>query len=88
MPNSREEAARAFKSLHATRGGFIMPNAWDGGSAAVLAGAGFPAIATTSAGIAFALARQDYSVTSAALAVPREEMFDHIRQSFAQRTFR
>ena len=80
MPNSREGAARSFKSLHAAKSGFIMPNAWDGGSAAVLAAAGFPAIATTSAGIAFALAKQDYDVTSAALAVPREEMFDHIRQ--------
>lgn len=80
MPNSREASARAFKSLHAAKGGFIMPNAWDGGSAAVLAAAGFPAIATTSAGIAFALAKQDYGVTAAALAVPREEMFHHIRQ--------
>lgn len=80
MRNQHEDAAGAFKSLHAGKGGFIMPNAWDGGSAAVLATAGFPAIATTSAGIAFALAKQDYGVTSATLAVPREEMFHHIRQ--------
>ncbi|QCI63503.1 isocitrate lyase/PEP mutase family protein [Phreatobacter stygius] len=80
MPHDRDDAARLFKALHAAKGGFIMPNAWDGGSAAVLAAAGFPAIATTSAGIAFALAKQDYGVTSAALAVPRDEMFDQMRQ--------
>lgn len=80
MPSDRNDATRLFKALHATTGGFIMPNAWDAGSAAVLAAAGFPAIATTSAGIAFALAKQDYGVTSAALAVPREEMFEHMRR--------
>ena len=78
MPNRNEEAARVFKALHAAKGGFIMPNAWDAGSAVVLAAAGFPAIATTSAGIAFALAKQDYAVTSAELAVPREEMFERM----------
>lgn len=80
MPNDRKDATRLFKSLHARKGGFIMPNAWDAGSAAVLAAAGFPAIATTSAGIAFALAKQDYGITSAALAVPRAEMFEHMRR--------
>lgn len=77
MPSVESHAA-AFKELHETSG-FIMPNAWDPGSAAILAAAGFPAIATTSAGIAFALARQDYGVTAAALAVPREEMFRSMR---------
>jgi len=80
MLSRREESARTFKSLHAMKAGFIMPNAWDGGSAAILAAAGFPAIATTSAGIAFARARQDYSTTSTACSVSRDEMFDHIRQ--------
>ena len=74
MPLDGNDAAGAFKALHAASRGFIMPNAWDAGSAAVLAAAGFPAIATTSAGIAFALARQDYGVTDAARAVPREAM--------------
>ena len=79
MPLDGNDAAGAFKALHAASRGFIMPNAWDAGSAAVLAAAGFPAIATTSAGIAFALARQDYGVTDAARAVPREAMFRCMR---------
>lgn len=80
MSKDRTIATRAFKALHAAKTGFIMPNAWDAGSALVLAASGFPAIATTSAGIAFALGKQDYGVTSAALAVPREEMFESIRK--------
>lgn len=80
MSKDRINATRAFNALHTARTGFIMPNAWDAGSALVLAASGFPAIATTSAGIAFALGKQDYGVTSAALAVPREDMFEHIRK--------
>jgi len=47
------ERVRAFRDLHRPGAGFILPNAWDGGSARMLEHAGFPAIATTSAGIAF-----------------------------------
>jgi 2-methylisocitrate lyase-like PEP mutase family enzyme len=65
----------AFAALHRAPTGFVMPNAWDAGSALVLAAAGFPAIATTSAGIAFSLGRQDYAVSDARLGVSREEMF-------------
>jgi len=43
----------SFLALHQRGAGFILPNAWDGGSARMLEQAGFPAIATTSAGIAF-----------------------------------
>lgn len=66
--------AAAFAALHQRRPGFVMPNAWDAGSAVVLAEAGFPAIATTSAGIAFSLGRQDYQVSDPRLAVTRDEM--------------
>lgn len=46
------ETAAAFLALH--RGpGFVLPNAWDAGSAHILEQVGFPAIATTSAGIAW-----------------------------------
>ncbi len=38
---------------------FLLPNAWDVGSARILEEAGFPAVATTSAGIAFSLGRPD-----------------------------
>ncbi len=44
---------KAFRDLHRPGAGFILPNAWDGGSARMLEYAGFAAIATTSAGIAF-----------------------------------
>ena len=57
-----------------------MPNAWDAGSAIVLTRAGFPAIATTSAGIAFSLGKPDYDVSDPRLAVTRSEMFDRMRE--------
>eukprot|EP01030_Chromulinospumella_sphaerica_P031751 gene31751-32406_t len=47
----QSDDARALMALHRAPAGFIIPNAWDAGSAVVLAAAGFPAIATTSAGI-------------------------------------
>jgi 2-methylisocitrate lyase-like PEP mutase family enzyme len=40
--------------MHGAPGIIVLPNAWDIGSAVIMADAGFPAIATTSAGIAFA----------------------------------
>jgi 2-methylisocitrate lyase-like PEP mutase family enzyme len=48
-----------FVELH-QQGCFLLPNAWDVGSARVLESAGFPAVATTSAGIAFSLGRPDH----------------------------
>ncbi|MBV8915562.1 MAG: isocitrate lyase/phosphoenolpyruvate mutase family protein [Acetobacteraceae bacterium] len=49
----------AFKALHDRRATFIIPNPFDAGSARVLAAAGFAALATTSAGVAFTLGRRD-----------------------------
>ena len=69
---SQEAKTQTFRALHQT--GFIMPNAWDAGSAKLLASEGFEAIATTSAGIAFALGLPDYQVSRPGLAVPREAM--------------
>lgn len=60
-----------------------MPNAWDAGSAIVLAAEGFPALATTSAGIAFSLGRPDYRVRDPRAATTREEMLDRLRQIVA-----
>lgn len=74
------EVAEIFKSLHASPAGFIMPNAWDAGSAMILAAEGFKALGTTSAGIAFSLGKQDYNVTNPALAVTRWEMFARMRE--------
>ncbi|MCE9522154.1 MAG: isocitrate lyase/phosphoenolpyruvate mutase family protein [Alphaproteobacteria bacterium] len=81
MPEPRHHAAaRAFRALHDATSGFIMPNAWDAGSAKVLAAEGFKAIATTSAGIAFSLGKQDYTVTDPRIGVTRAEMFARMRQ--------
>jgi 2-methylisocitrate lyase-like PEP mutase family enzyme len=56
--NQRELYER-FRALHEQEGGFIMPNAWDGASALILKRAGFQAIGTSSAALAFALGRPD-----------------------------
>lgn len=53
---------RRFADLHKS-GTFLMPNAWDIGSARILASFGFPAIATTSSGFAASLGRMDQHVT-------------------------
>jgi 2-methylisocitrate lyase-like PEP mutase family enzyme len=50
--------AAALLALHAGPG-FVLPNAWDAGSARILEQVGFPAIATTSAGIAWSLGVPD-----------------------------
>ena len=52
------ELGRRFRRLHES-GTFLMPNAWDAGSALLLETAGFEAIGTTSAGIAYALGKAD-----------------------------
>jgi 2-methylisocitrate lyase-like PEP mutase family enzyme len=75
MSISQSEKAKRFRALHqlpATAGAFIIPNPWDGGSARILAGLGFQALATTSAGFAFALGRRDGTVT-------RDEVLAHCR---------
>ncbi len=62
------ERGEAFRRLHERPGAFVIPNPWDVGSAKVLAGLGFEALATTSSGVAFTLGRRD-----AEGAVTREE---------------
>lgn len=79
-PDRQPDAARALRALHARPGGFIIPNAWDAGTALIIAAEGFEAIATTSAGVAFSLGKQDYGVTDPALGVGRDEMFERLRQ--------
>ncbi|HYZ32717.1 MAG TPA: isocitrate lyase/phosphoenolpyruvate mutase family protein [Crenalkalicoccus sp.] len=53
------EAHERFRALHQQARAFIMPNAWDGASAALLKRAGFEALGTSSIAIAYALGRQD-----------------------------
>jgi 2-methylisocitrate lyase-like PEP mutase family enzyme len=62
----------AFHRLHAA-GCFVMPNPWDVGSAVALERMGFEALATTSAGHAWTLARPDNGVR-------RDEALEHLRQ--------
>ena len=52
------DRAADFLALHAGNG-FVLPNAWDAGSARILEQIGFPAIATTSAGIAWSCGSPD-----------------------------
>ena len=52
------ELGRRFRRLHED-GTFLMPNAWDTGSALLLETAGFEALGTTSAGIAYSLGKAD-----------------------------
>jgi 2-methylisocitrate lyase-like PEP mutase family enzyme len=61
-----------FFELHTRTEVFVMPNPWDVGSAKMLAGAGFEALATTSAGFAWSQGRDDYGVTL-------DELVAHVR---------
>ncbi|MBB5515976.1 2-methylisocitrate lyase-like PEP mutase family enzyme [Rubricella aquisinus] len=64
--------ADAFRALHVRGAAFLMPNAWDAGSARLLASLDFPAIATTSAGYAFAVGKRDSMA-----ALSRAEILDN-----------
>ncbi len=66
-----EKAAR-FRALHAAPGAFLIANAWDGGSARILAGLGYPALATSSGAQAGTLGRRDGRVS-------RDEALAHCR---------
>ncbi len=58
MTEQKDKAER-FRALHERPGAFVIPNPWDAGTAVLLAGMGFEALATTSAGLAFSLGRRD-----------------------------
>jgi len=70
--------AETFKTLHSRPGIFVVPNAWDAGSAKMLASLGFEALATTSAGLAFSLGKPD-----GVQAVTREETFENVNMIVA-----
>src|SRR5438046_717703 len=67
---SQTEKADNFQALHERAGAFIIPNPYDVGTARLLARVGFEALATTSAGCAFALGQRDYTLT-------REQVLAH-----------
>jgi 2-methylisocitrate lyase-like PEP mutase family enzyme len=58
-----DERIAAFRAAHVPGRPLVMPNAWDAGSARVLAGVGATALATTSSGHALTLGRADGEVT-------------------------
>src|SRR5947209_19986818 len=72
MPSAADRRAR-FRELHTGPGLFVMPNPWDVGSARMLASFGFEALATTSAGFAWAIGKADQRVT-------RDELVAHVAQ--------
>ena len=72
----RTDKAAALLALH-TGPGFVLPNAWDAGSARILEQVGFPAIATTSAGIAWSCGVPDGE------ALERDRMLEHVARIVA-----
>jgi 2-methylisocitrate lyase-like PEP mutase family enzyme len=71
-----EQAAKAekFRQLHHGSKILALPNAWDAASARIFEDAGFPAIATTSAGVAFSLGYPDGQY------IPRDEMLAAVKK--------
>ena len=66
---SQQERAELFQSLHKRSNAFVIANVWDAGSARIMAGLGFDALATSSGASANTLGRLDGAVTrDAALA--------------------
>ena len=70
MATSQTEKANRFRALHERC--FVIANAWDAGSARILAGVGFAALATSSGAAAGMLGRRDGMIT-------REESLVHAR---------
>jgi 2-methylisocitrate lyase-like PEP mutase family enzyme len=62
-----------FRALHQAEELFVMPNPWDVGSARLLAALGFQALATTSAGFAWASGKMDQTVN-------RDELVAHVER--------
>ena len=72
MSASQSEKAARFRALHRGPGAFVIANPWDAGSARILAGLGFQALATSSGACAGSLGRRDGKVT-------RDEALAHAR---------
>jgi 2-methylisocitrate lyase-like PEP mutase family enzyme len=72
MTSSQTDKANRFRALHQEPGFFVIANVWDAGSARILAGLGFQALATSSGASAGVLGRRDGMVT-------RQEALDQAR---------
>jgi 2-methylisocitrate lyase-like PEP mutase family enzyme len=66
------DKAERFRALHNST--FVIANAWDGGSARILAGLGFQALATSSGACAGTLGRRDGQVTREERRQVRQQM--------------
>lgn len=76
--HSQDAKFERLKNLHEGPGAFVIPNAWDAGSARLLASLGFEALATTSAGYAFAKGKRDSFA-----ALSREELLENAAEIVA-----
>lgn len=65
MPTTPQFKALRLQALHQGPAAFVIPNAWDAGSARILAGLGFEALATSSGAAAMALGRRDGQINRA-----------------------
>lgn len=63
MTTTQHARAERFRELHRAPGTFLIANAWDAGSARILAKLGFPALATSSGACAGVLGKLDGQVT-------------------------
>jgi 2-methylisocitrate lyase-like PEP mutase family enzyme len=72
MSTSQIDRAKRFRALHEAPSTFLIPNPWDVPSARLLAGLGFPALATSSAAAANTIGRKDGELT-------RDEALAHAR---------
>jgi 2-methylisocitrate lyase-like PEP mutase family enzyme len=68
----------AFADLHKPGDPLVLPNAWDHASAAALAEAGFPAIGTTSLGVAAALGLKDGAAETAQATIELARRITHL----------
>ena len=64
---TQSEKSDAFRELHAQGSCFVIPNPWDFGSARLLEHLGFQALASSSAGFAFSMAKSDLSISKSSL---------------------
>lgn len=74
MTTTADKVAQ-FRKLHEGPGAFVMPNPWDAGSAKVLEGLGYQALASSSGALAFT-----HGKTDGANLVTREQAIAHAKQ--------
>jgi 2-methylisocitrate lyase-like PEP mutase family enzyme len=71
---TRDQKSSAFRALHERPGAFVIPNPWNAGTARIVTALGFEALATTSAGYAFAVGRRD-----SAAGLTRDEVLENAK---------